>query len=293
MSRNGDNQGQREMVDAEARRRGRAIAAQIMLVSAVFTGVVLGVMIVTHVAEPANAPHSHALESLREDLHRNPDDERNTDLFRELDRELRRRYFERRRRLRIGAVLLLIGAAVTFAAGRCQAVFDPRPTRPSLPAERRDADLWLARRRRALMAIGLAGGAVVAFLLVMVLSGGADYPGASGSPDAHPAVSRRYRENWPQFRGPTGMGIVSGGKWPTEWNAGSGSNIVWKTEITAPGHSSPVVWADYIFLTGATAEKQEVICFDRATGREVWRGAAPGPPPPGPPRGGLGEAGAA
>jgi len=298
VSKNGDKRDARESLDADALRRRRAVAAHVMLVSAIFTGVVLGVMILTHLAEPANAPLSPTLEALREELHRNPDDERYTASLRELDRELRRRYFERRRRLRIGAVLLLIGAAVTAAAGRCHAEFDPIPPHPSLPAERRDADLWLTRRRRNLIAVGLAGGGALALLLLMALTGGADYPrapapspGSSGQtgetsvPSApQPAASRRYRGNWPQFRGPTGMGIVPEGKWPTEWDAGSGRNIVWKTEVAAPGHSSPVVWADYVFLTGAIAEeqeKQEVLCFDRATGREVWRTAVRAARPPG------------
>ena len=295
VSGNGDNPEPRESLDADVRRRGRAVAAQVMLVSSVFTGVVLGVMIATHFAEPANAPLSPTLEALREELHRNPDDERYTASLRELDRELRRRYFERRRRLRIGGVLLLIGAAVTVAAGLSHAAFDPRPPRPSLPAERRDADLWLARRRRALIAVGLAGSAVLTVLLVMALAGGADYPrmpapspggpgqrgGTPVPPVPRTAASRRYRGNWPQFRGPNGMSIVPEGKWPIEWDAGSGRNIVWKTEVPVPGHSSPVVWADYIFLTGGTAAKQEVLCFDRATGLQVWRTAVRAARPPG------------
>jgi len=53
--------------------------------------------------------------------------------------------------------------------------------------------------------------------------------------------------NWPQWRGPGGLGVSSDTGLPTEWTPTT--NIAWKTEIPGRGHSSPIVWGDRIFLT--------------------------------------------
>lgn len=55
-------------------------------------------------------------------------------------------------------------------------------------------------------------------------------------------------ENWPQWRGPGGQGVSAERQLPTDWQPGR--NIVWKAALP-PGHSSPVVWGDRIFLTAA------------------------------------------
>ncbi len=55
--------------------------------------------------------------------------------------------------------------------------------------------------------------------------------------------------NWPQWRGPGGLGIFEGHKLPLDWN--TTSNVRWKAAIPGKGHSSPVVWGDRIFLTTA------------------------------------------
>jgi len=56
--------------------------------------------------------------------------------------------------------------------------------------------------------------------------------------------------NWPQWRGPGGLGIAEG-TYPDTWSATE--NIAWKTEIPGRGHSSPVVWGGRVFLTTSIA----------------------------------------
>src|SRR5208283_5611700 len=34
---------------------------------------------------------------------------------------------------------------------------------------------------------------------------------------------------------------------------------------------SPVLWGDKLFLTGADADRQEVFCFSRASGKLLWQ----------------------
>ena len=61
------------------------------------------------------------------------------------------------------------------------------------------------------------------------------------------SVSLSADNNWPQWRGPDGLGISTANGFPTEW--APDKNIAWKTEIPGRGHSSPAVWGDRIFLT--------------------------------------------
>ncbi len=94
----------------------------------------------------------------------------------------------------------------------------------------------------------------VALLLVAVVTAG--YAGES---------------TWPQFRGPGGLGIGTG-KPPVEFSADK--NLLWKTEAP-PGHSSPCIWGDKIFLTGLADGKLVTFCLARADGRELWRAVVP------------------
>ena len=54
---------------------------------------------------------------------------------------------------------------------------------------------------------------------------------------------------WPQFRGPSGAGILSDGKLPTTWS--TKDNVAWSVEVKGRGWSSPVAWNDAIFVTSA------------------------------------------
>lgn len=54
-------------------------------------------------------------------------------------------------------------------------------------------------------------------------------------------------DNWPQWRGPNGLGISPAANYPEEW--APDKNVAWKAEVPGRGHSSPVVWGDRVFLT--------------------------------------------
>ncbi|HEX8558635.1 MAG TPA: PQQ-binding-like beta-propeller repeat protein [Pyrinomonadaceae bacterium] len=105
-------------------------------------------------------------------------------------------------------------------------------------------------------------------------------------------------EDWPQFRGPNGSGVSTATGLPEAF--GPEKNVVWKTPLP-PGHSSPVLTRDRVFVTayaaesagggqqaaaggqqtgarakaGAKSHKLLVICLDRQTGKELWRREAP------------------
>jgi len=75
-------------------------------------------------------------------------------------------------------------------------------------------------------------------------------------------------ENWSQFRGPNGSGVVDSAKPPTVF--GPEENVRWKSAVPA-GVSSPIVWEDRIFLTGTVYETLVTVAYDADNGRELWR----------------------
>jgi outer membrane protein assembly factor BamB len=98
--------------------------------------------------------------------------------------------------------------------------------------------------------------------------------GAEEAPaEAAPALSE-FQDNWPRFRGWDGSGAA------TQTNCGT--NLAWRSAVPAPGHSSPVVWGDRVFISGGTAAKREVFCYNVSSGALLWRRAVenvPGSPP--------------
>ncbi len=83
-------------------------------------------------------------------------------------------------------------------------------------------------------------------------------------------------ENWPQFRGPSADG--------TSTESFSGPlRLSWKAKLPGPGHSSPVVWGDRIFLTAFEPETSTlrrlagtegrllVLGLNRKDGRVEWQ----------------------
>jgi len=82
-------------------------------------------------------------------------------------------------------------------------------------------------------------------------------------------------EEWSQFRGPNGSGVSSTKGLPAEF--GPQKNVVWKTALP-PGHSSPVLTRDRIFVTAHSkdqASKLLVIGLDRASGKQLWERELP------------------
>jgi len=75
---------------------------------------------------------------------------------------------------------------------------------------------------------------------------------------------------WNRFRGPNGSGISDATTVPIRWTE---KDYNWKISLPGPGHSSPVVWDERVFVTcgdPATALRT-LLCVDAPTGRTLWR----------------------
>src|SRR5262245_1188708 len=85
------------------------------------------------------------------------------------------------------------------------------------------------------------------------------------------AFAQAEAGSWPQFRGAS-SGRSDQQKLPP--TIGPDENVKWKTPLP-PGHSSPAITADRIFVTAVRDGQLLTIGLDRATGKQLWEVAAP------------------
>jgi len=106
-----------------------------------------------------------------------------------------------------------------------------------------------------------------------------------------------YNEQWPGFRGPWGCGFTENAKPAVSWSVGIYKGVKWKTPIPGLGHSSPVIWDNYVFVTTAAnstnseslkvglygdideandsvVHEFKVYCLDKYTGKILWERVA-------------------
>ncbi|HEY2573821.1 MAG TPA: PQQ-binding-like beta-propeller repeat protein, partial [Verrucomicrobiaceae bacterium] len=95
-----------------------------------------------------------------------------------------------------------------------------------------------------------------------------------------------HAANWPQFRGPDGNAVSNDSKVPLKWSATE--NMKWKAPLPGAGSSCPIVWGDRVFVTCFSGQGdngdvskliRSVVCFDKASGKQLWKKdfAAPQP----------------
>jgi outer membrane protein assembly factor BamB len=75
--------------------------------------------------------------------------------------------------------------------------------------------------------------------------------------------------DWPQWRGPNRDGISKETGLLKQWPEG-GPTLVWKANGAGTGYSSMSVSKGRIYTMGLRGDREYIIAFDAATGREAW-----------------------
>ena len=239
-------------------------------------------LLTVRTASPLNLPE---LTKLQASLKANPADVAVKDKIRDLDAIARGFYFGGMSSLHTGTLLLLGGIVVTLINLKVLTHLrrrqpDPRefPPLPD-PTVSSTTARWVTGGTAIVLVVG-------SLTYGLRLSGTLrpteklDFPHGGAKLLAEPQPIRALETginglglfeseaatNWPCFRGRSGSGVASTTSLPVAWDGSSGRGILWKAPIPLPGMSSPVVWGNKVFLTGASAEKREVYCYDIATG---------------------------
>lgn len=83
--------------------------------------------------------------------------------------------------------------------------------------------------------------------------------------------SRTVAEDWTQWRGPSGMHVVTeGAEVPVDF--GPKKNVLWSAKIPGAGHASPTIVGDLVVVSTADSsnQRQAILGFDRQTGKSEF-----------------------
>jgi outer membrane protein assembly factor BamB len=247
-------------------------------IAGAFCLLVGSIMTYQHFAAAANDPwKSPQLLALKDKLAAEPKNESLQKEIRRLDLQYRQK-FRHRLLLDKGGGWLLLGGTLALALAAAQAVAAkkllplPQPKTDAGEEAKRAA----SRARRSVAGVGLA---VAGSLLIIRLGNTSVLPPNEAAwqkllrPSAAPETVEEpapalaeFQTNWPRFRGWDGSGVSVSGP---ETLAG----VVWHSAIPKPGHSSPVVWGDNVFISGGTVESREVYCYSASSGALLWQRA--------------------
>ena len=250
----------------------------ISLISAVFTLVIAFTMLFTLVQlKTLNPLDNPALLSIQEQYERDPDNQDKVEYVRAMDLMARKAYFSSRWQVEAGSYLLLAGAAIfvifqRLIAGSEKPKRYPAAERPDIISDRKKYPRYLL--------ISAGSVTMLAILSSFVLRAILPSPGRSvsasegmGSRAEAMELAQPDNVNFPFFRGEGSRGISAGNGFVTEWNVDDGTNIKWKSSVPRHGKNSPVIWGNYVYLTGAENNVCEVYCFDKITGEILWTGS--------------------
>ena len=81
-----------------------------------------------------------------------------------------------------------------------------------------------------------------------------------------------FSQDWPQWRGIDRDSKVTGFKAPAVWPADL--KQVWKISVGS-GDATPVLSGNKLYLNTRQGDQEVILCFDAATGKELWKNAYP------------------
>jgi outer membrane protein assembly factor BamB len=256
-----------------ARNRDFAAAARWTAAIAAFVCMFILTMLVLAVREehrlqPLNSPE---LAAMKTQLLEVPNDEALKTKIRQRDEVLRRGFFSRQEFARHGGWLLVGAGAALVLAFKSYATLAKVPSpllgdRPD-PSEDNRMARWGVSVSAALI-VGVAG--TFAWWQRPQLPAGQPEMAVAQPPASDDELAR----NWVSFRGFAGDGLISGSV-PEKWDGAKGEGIVWKTKVSLPGNSSPIVFGENLFLSASDGDTQSVFCFSTKTGELKWQGAVP------------------
>lgn len=275
----------------------------VAIIAGIFTALVGLLLVLNYVQIHSGDPlNSAALKSLVDRLSLEPDNQKLMEEVRQLDLLARKAYFTSIWQIKTGAYLMIFGAVVFVLALRVLYTLRfniEEPTKGNLSEKRarQKTQRWIGVAGLTLLVLaGLSAVFTVNYLKgfdakkvpisensetstiekIDITSSDSstlqkDSIAPADSTKAIPLNETTVKQQQNSFRGAWGNSVSSASGVPTSWDGSSGKNILWKTSIPIGGNNSPIIWGEKIFLSGASNNKRVVYCFDRNTGKKLWK----------------------
>lgn len=250
-------------------------------IAGIFTVIVALLMIFSLVQmKTINPLDNPALLSVKEQYDKDPEHAGNAEQVRAMDLMARKAYFATRRQVETGSYLLLAGAIVFIFCQRL--IAGNEKVLPDIPGVKTGQISMHSRSRKYILASAsfLTIAAVISSFMLRSnmpdINGGGSEKVEKAKVRSRTTLFKPDKTDYPFFRGQDSRGIAGGTGFPTEWNGETGKNIKWKIAIPEEGKSTPVIWDDKIFITGADGNDCKVICIDKKSGERLWTAPASG-----------------
>ncbi|MFC1677159.1 PQQ-binding-like beta-propeller repeat protein [Planctomycetota bacterium] len=234
-------------------------------IAGLFSLIVVGVLVVSFLEVKLIEPiRTEKLELLKIKLLDEPGNEQMLSDIRQLDLKIRNERVGRNSFSRSGYLLLLAGIAVFLISVKSAMVLKKSLPHPEVGGDQQAAQIRSSKLAR-----------FATVIVMVVLAACVFYFAAKKKVDFAQAVAsypsaEEIAKNWPSFRGPSGSGVSAYTNIPEKWDGKTSEGVSWKSPVDLPGHNSPIVWGDKIFVIGADRNKRRVYCFDAFTGELLW-----------------------
>ncbi len=223
--------------------------------------------------DPIDSP---ALHLLMKKLKETPGSDALKEEIRALDLLARKAYFTSKWQLRTGGYILCGALLVLFGALHLTGRYRKKVYAPGKEPQ----DIWNAKNRsRRWITISGSFLFMLGILGMLLAQTELARDDVFQKPVAAAATEEDFKNNWPNFRGYEGNAIAFTDKAPISWDGKSGKGVEWKVEVPLKGFSSPIIWGEKLFITGADKKlNKEVYCFSTEDGKLLWTYSVKGVP---------------
>jgi len=240
-------------------------ALRVAIVAGMFSFIVVVLLGVNFSKRRSVAPvDEKQIEAMKLQLREYPDDEQLTEEIRQLDLKVRH---DRMRWLVFsgkGVFLLACGLSIMFGSLKFAGAASKTP-----PCPKGDRTTVAKQVRQAALSR-----CTVSVVFVVLLAGAFLLAVKPGVEYAMEGAGADIGVQWRVFRG-DGSGVSSFVNVPVSFGEGGGGVVLWKSPIPLAGMNSPVVWDEYVFVSGGDENNREIYCYNALSGEMLWTGKVP------------------
>lgn len=254
----------------------KQVARITAIASGIFSLITAMFLLVNFVQERAGVPekerfYSEQYTEYQAQLRSDPQNEELKQNIRDLDLAMRQDYFFSKRFIEQGKYFLLVGVVLFLISIKYLLSLHPVPRHKK--NKDKNPEQEAINKQQTRQVVYSFGVVLAACVLGMTAIPTIEIPVAIPAVEiieSYP-TAEELAQNWHRFRGAGGLGISTHENIPTYWNEETGEGVNWKVEVPLPGHNSPIIWGDRVFISGADEDTKVIFCYSATNGEMLWQ----------------------